>query len=136
MVGLGESSGEVLEAMRDLRAAAVDIVTLGQYLRPTPKHAAVERYVTPEEFAMYEREGLKLGFRFVASGPLVRSSYHAAEAFVAAAVASGARAERAADAPLAAEESEEYGLDGDRPGVQSRGVAAGQLLRPDALIRR
>jgi lipoic acid synthetase len=136
MVGLGESSGEVLEAMRDLRAAAVDIVTLGQYLRPTPKHAAVERYVTPEEFAMYEREGLKLGFQFVASGPLVRSSYHAAEAFVAAAVASGARAQPGAEAPLAATQSEEYGLDGDRPGVQSRGVGAGQLLRLDALIRR
>jgi len=135
MVGLGETGDEVLEAMRDLRAADVDIVTLGQYLRPTPKHAAVERYVTPEEFAMYEREGLKLGFQFVASGPLVRSSYHAAEAFVAAA-ASGARALPGAEAPVAAAVAEEYGLDRDRPGVQSRGVGAGQLLRPDALIRR
>jgi lipoyl synthase len=136
MVGLGETSDEVLESMRDLRAADVDIVTLGQYLRPTPKHAAVERYVTPEEFAMYEREGMKLGFQFVASGPLVRSSYHAAEAFVAAAVASGARAGEGAEAPPTAARSEEYGLDHDRPGVQSRGVVAGQLLRPDALIRR
>src|SRR5690606_34926889 len=59
MVGLGESDDEVLDAMRDLRAADVDIVTLGQYLRPTPKHAAVERYVSPEQFATYEREGLK-----------------------------------------------------------------------------
>lgn len=82
MVGLGETEAEVIEAMADLRDARVDIVTLGQYLRPTAKHAAVERYVTPEEFARYEREGLRLGFQFVASGPLVRSSYRAAEAFL------------------------------------------------------
>jgi lipoic acid synthetase len=83
MVGLGESDDEILESMADLRAASVDIVTLGQYLRPTPKHAPVVRYVTPEQFASYEREGRRMGFEFVASGPLVRSSYHAAEAFVA-----------------------------------------------------
>lgn len=83
MVGLGETDDEILESMADLRAASVDIVTLGQYLRPTPKHAPVVRYVTPEQFARYEREGLNMGFQFVASGPLVRSSYHAAEAFVA-----------------------------------------------------
>lgn len=84
MVGLGETDDEVLESMADLRAASVDIVTLGQYLRPTPKHAPVVRYVEPESFARYEREGQRMGFQFVASGPLVRSSYHAAEAFVAA----------------------------------------------------
>jgi lipoic acid synthetase len=89
MVGLGESDAEVVEAMADLRAANVDIVTLGQYLRPTPKHAAVERFVSPEQFAEYESEGRRLGFRFVASGPLVRSSYHAAEAFVATAMSGG-----------------------------------------------
>ncbi|MEI9954394.1 MAG: hypothetical protein WDO74_36865 [Pseudomonadota bacterium] len=65
--------------MRDLRAAGVDILTLGQYLRPTPKHAPVERYVTPERFDEYAREGREMGFAFIASGPLVRSSYHAAE---------------------------------------------------------
>lgn len=84
MVGMGETDVEVLEAMEDLKAAHVDIVTLGQYLRPTPKHAEVKRFVTPEQFSVYEREGQKMGFQFVASGALVRSSYHAAEAFVAA----------------------------------------------------
>jgi len=83
MVGIGESDDEVFEALGDLRAADVDIITLGQYLRPTPKHAPVDRYVPPETFAEYERVGRQLGFAFVASGPLVRSSYHAAEAFVA-----------------------------------------------------
>jgi lipoic acid synthetase len=84
MLGIGETPGEVSETLRDLRDAGVDIVTLGQYLRPTPKHAPVARYVTPDEFAAYEVEGKALGFSFVASGPLVRSSYHAAEGFVAA----------------------------------------------------
>jgi len=84
MVGTGETEAEVLEAMDDLRRAQVDIVTLGQYLRPTPKHLPVDRYVTPEQFAAYEQYGLGLGFSFVASGPLVRSSYHAAEGFVMA----------------------------------------------------
>ena len=87
MLGIGETPTEVSETLRDLRSAGVDIVTLGQYLRPTPKHAPVARYVTPEEFAAYETEGLAMGFAFVASGPLVRSSYHAAEGFVAARLA-------------------------------------------------
>lgn len=84
MVGIGETDEEVEETLRDLRTAGVDIVTLGQYLRPTPKHAPVARYVTPETFAAYERAALAMGFAFAASGPLVRSSYHAAEGFVAA----------------------------------------------------
>jgi lipoic acid synthetase len=84
MVGIGETDDEVLETMSDLRKAGVDIVTLGQYLRPTPKHAPVERYVEPARFAEFERAGLEMGFGFVASGPLVRSSYHAAEGFVQA----------------------------------------------------
>jgi lipoic acid synthetase len=82
MVGLGETLDEVREAMRALRDVGVDILTLGQYLRPTPKHLAVERFVTPDEFAMLQAEGMEMGFRYVASGPLVRSSYKAAEAFV------------------------------------------------------
>ncbi len=82
MVGLGEAHGEVLEAMQLLREAGVDVLTIGQYLRPTKRHAQVERYVEPSEFADYEQAGLDLGFRFVASGPLVRSSYRAAEAFL------------------------------------------------------
>jgi lipoyl synthase len=82
MVGMGESEAEVLDAMGDLRAAEVDVVTLGQYLRPTKKHAPVERYVEPAEFDRYRVEGERMGFRYVASGPLVRSSYRAAEAFL------------------------------------------------------
>ena len=82
MLGLGERPEEVRESMADLRAAGVDILTLGQYLRPTPKHLPVERYVTPEEFAALQADGAAMGFRYVASGPLVRSSYKAAEAFV------------------------------------------------------
>jgi lipoic acid synthetase len=82
MVGLGETRGEVLDALRRLRDADVDVLTIGQYLRPTKRHAPVERYVEPEEFADYERAGLDMGFSFVASGPLVRSSYRAAEAFL------------------------------------------------------
>jgi lipoic acid synthetase len=82
MVGIGESDAEVLETMRDLRAAGVDIVTVGQYLRPTPKHAPVDRYVEPAQFDAFAYEGRAMGFAFVASGPLVRSSYKAAEVFV------------------------------------------------------
>jgi len=82
MVGIGEEDGEITETLRDLRAAEVDIVTLGQYLRPTPKHAAVQRFVTPERFAELEREALAMGFLYAASGPLVRSSYKAGEVFV------------------------------------------------------
>jgi lipoic acid synthetase len=127
MVGLGERDDEILEAMRDLRSAQVDVVTLGQYLRPTPKHAPVERYVAPEQFAAYEREGYQMGFQFVASGPLVRSSYHAAEAFLAAAAAtpSGARAEP----QLPSHE-------GARPVVQPPRAEPTQLIRPESLLRR
>lgn len=82
MVGLGETEEETLEAMAMLHAADVDVVTLGQYLRPTKKHAPVKRYVEPAEFERYQVEGMKMGFKFVASGPLVRSSYRAAEAFL------------------------------------------------------
>jgi lipoic acid synthetase len=77
MVGLGETPDEVLALMRDLRDSHVDIITIGQYLQPTPKHLQVNRYVHPDEFAMYKTEGLRMGFRQVDSGPLVRSSYHA-----------------------------------------------------------
>ncbi|MBL0161119.1 MAG: lipoyl synthase [Bryobacterales bacterium] len=80
MVGLGETNEEVVDTLRDLRAHHVDIATIGQYLRPTPAHLPVLRYVTPAEFAAYKSEGLALGFTHIESGPLVRSSYHAAEA--------------------------------------------------------
>jgi len=82
MLGLGETRSEVLQAMRDLRAVECDILTLGQYLRPTEKHLPVEEFVRPEVFAELEAIGLQLGFRFVAAGPLVRSSYKAGEFFV------------------------------------------------------
>jgi len=77
MVGLGETTKEVQETMLDLRAAGVDILTIGQYLQPTKEHAPIERYYTPEEFAEFKRAGLAMGFRWVESGPLVRSSYNA-----------------------------------------------------------
>jgi lipoic acid synthetase len=77
MLGLGERDNEIMQTMDDLRAANVDILTLGQYLRPTPNHLAVERYVTPDEFASYREEGLHKGFVEVVAGPLVRSSYRA-----------------------------------------------------------
>ena len=80
MLGLGENRDEVLQVMHDLRAHNVDILTLGQYLRPSPKHLPIIRYVPVEEFAEYKRIGLEIGFRHVESGPLVRSSYHAADA--------------------------------------------------------
>jgi len=81
MLGLGESDSEVLECMADLRAARVDILTLGQYLRPTRQHLAVERYVSPEEFARLREHGLALGFLECVAGPLVRSSYRAERVF-------------------------------------------------------
>jgi lipoic acid synthetase len=80
MLGLGERDEEILEAFDDLRAANVDIVTLGQYLRPTANHLPVARFVTPEQFAQYRDAGLARGFREVVSGPMVRSSYRAEQA--------------------------------------------------------
>ncbi|MBE3552902.1 MAG: lipoyl synthase [Kyrpidia tusciae] len=79
MVGVGETWEEILATMDDLRAVDCDILTIGQYLQPTRKHLAVDRYYTPDEFAQLKEEGLKRGFRHVESGPLVRSSYHAHE---------------------------------------------------------
>jgi len=81
MLGLGETEDELVHALDDLRARAVDIVTFGQYLRPTMNHLPVERYVTPEEFERYRELGLARGFLEVVSGPLVRSSYRAERAF-------------------------------------------------------
>jgi lipoic acid synthetase len=77
MVGCGESDEQLLDAMRELRAAGVGLLTLGQYLRPTPRHAPVVRYVEPERFRAYRQAALAMGFAGVASGPLVRSSYRA-----------------------------------------------------------
>jgi len=79
MLGLGETGEEIAQTLADLRAARMDIVTIGQYLRPSAKHLQVERYYTPEEFAAWRDHGMALGFAHVESGPLVRSSYHAHE---------------------------------------------------------
>ncbi|MBI2773399.1 MAG: lipoyl synthase [Chloroflexi bacterium] len=77
MVGLGETRDEVIATMRDIRAQGTDILTVGQYLRPSPVHLPIERYWTPDEFASFRDDGMAMGYRHVESGPLVRSSYHA-----------------------------------------------------------
>ena len=77
MLGLGETPEEVIESMQDLRSVDVDILTLGQYLQPSPKHLPVVEFITPEKFEEYRILGIEMGFRYVESGPLVRSSYHA-----------------------------------------------------------
>lgn len=83
LLGMGETESEVLRTMRDIRARGVDILTLGQYLRPSKKHLPVAEYLNPGKFAEYEQAGLELGFRYIAAGPMVRSSYRAAEFFIA-----------------------------------------------------
>ena len=77
MLGIGETREEVMEVMDDLRRAGVEVMTIGQYLQPSPKHLPVQEYIRPEVFKEYEKIGLEKGFRYVESGPLVRSSYHA-----------------------------------------------------------
>ena len=96
MLGLGETHEEVVEALRLLREADVDFLTLGQYLRPGARNAPVVAYVEPEQFRSYQELGEEMGFRHVASGPLVRSSYRAAEHFY---LASRADAETSRETP-------------------------------------
>jgi lipoic acid synthetase len=86
ILGMGETNEEIVEVMKDLRAVDVDILTLGQYLRPSDSHIALDRYVTPDDFRRFYEIGMELGFRHVESGPLVRSSYHAWEQVQAAGV--------------------------------------------------
>jgi lipoic acid synthetase len=81
MLGLGEEEGEIFETLQDLRSVGVDIVTIGQYLQPTPKHLTVKAFIHPDEFAHWEKVAKELGFLGVASGPLVRSSYKASHLF-------------------------------------------------------
>jgi lipoic acid synthetase len=133
MVGIGETDDEVIETMHDLRNAGVDIVTLGQYLRPTPKHAAVDRFVEPAQFDAFAKAGKEMGFAYVASAPLVRSSYKAAEVFVRGVLRpndeAGARElleARLARANLAA------GVGGSL----SERAATAALISPESLIRR
>ena len=101
MVGLGETDDEILDVMRDLRAHGVAMLTIGQYLAPSPHHLPVERYVHPDAFARFEREALAMGFRHAAIGPLVRSSYHADRQ----AHSAGIDAARAVSSPAAASTS-------------------------------
>ena len=82
MLGLGEEAEDVHQVLRDLREADVDIVTFGQYLRPTRRHTSVKKYATPAEFSEWHRVASGMGFKYVASGPLVRSSYRAGELFL------------------------------------------------------
>jgi lipoic acid synthetase len=84
ILGMGETNEEVLDTMKDLRTVDVDILTLGQYLRPSDDHITLDRYVTPDEFKMFYNAGMAMGFKHVESGPLVRSSYHAWEQVQAA----------------------------------------------------
>ncbi len=79
MLGLGETEDEIIETLKDFRNTGVDIVTIGQYLQPTKKHIPVQKYYTPEEFKKFKRLGENTGIKYVLSGPLVRSSYHASE---------------------------------------------------------
>lgn len=139
MVGIGETDDEVLETLADLRASGVDLVTLGQYLRPSPKHAAVDRYVDPDTFAMFAREAEKMGFAYVASAPLTRSSYKAAEVFVRSILrpgdAHGADVllkERLADAQAAAIAN--GGAATTTSELAAR--ATSSLLSPSSLVRR
>ena len=81
MVGLGEDRQAVMQVMDDMRAADLDFLTIGQYLQPTPKHHALDRFVTPEEFAAYEKAAYGKGFLMVSATPLTRSSYHAGDDF-------------------------------------------------------
>ena len=90
IVGLGETNDEVVETMRDLREHGVDVVTIGQYLQPSPQHAAIDRWVHPDEFRWFREQGEALGFGSVFSGPLVRSSYRADEQRHAAETGRGA----------------------------------------------
>ncbi len=135
MVGIGEEPAEVSEALRDLRSAGVDVVTIGQYLRPSPRHAPVARYVEPAEFAAWEVEARALGFLYAASGPLVRSSYKAAEVWVRAKLgaapadeASAVLAERARQAAEGAERVRAEAPEGDPPEAPAL-VSAASLVR-------
>lgn len=91
MLGLGESFQEVENTLQDLRSIACDVVTFGQYLRPGPRHLPVQKYLTPKEFADWKERALSMGFLYVASGPLVRSSYRAGEYFIKGVVERGER---------------------------------------------
>ena len=143
MVGIGERDDEVLETLADLGKAGVDLVTLGQYLRPTPKHAAVDRYVSPEIFESYAEAARGMGFAFVASGPLVRSSYKAAEVFVRSILRPGdpEGADRLIKERLAEAQRAAQAIDGDAHGAprttsELAARATASLIPASSLLRR
>jgi lipoic acid synthetase len=112
MVGLGETKGELMETFRDIAETGCDILTVGQYLAPTPKHIPIEKYYSPDEFAGLKSEALAMGFRYVEAGPLVRSSYHA-----------GRHTQGAEGAGL------DYGNDPIFSAVESAGIQPGGLVQ-------
>ncbi|MFO0552443.1 MAG: lipoyl synthase [Polyangiaceae bacterium] len=137
MVGLGETDDEVLEAMSDLRAAGVNIVTIGQYLRPSPKHHEVLRFVEPAMFDRYAAHARELGFLYAASGPLVRSSYKAAEVFVRSMLTArgDGSADGAVDAELASRR-EAARIEAARVEVaRVEGAGEGTLIPTSSLVR-
>jgi lipoic acid synthetase len=151
MVGLGEGDDEVLETMRDLRDAGVDVLTIGQYLRPSGKHHEVVRYVEPSSFAAWEKAAAEMGFLYAACGPLVRSSYKAAEVFLHSLVGRAGDAARAGAphgdkrvAELLAERVEEARRGaariaaelGEEPVAQASPLPASGLVSPSSLVRR
>jgi lipoic acid synthetase len=139
MVGIGETDDEVVETLADLRAAGVDLVTLGQYLRPSPKHAAVDRYVDPATFERFAREASRLGFAYVASAPLVRSSYKAAEVFVRSILRPGdvhGADELLQDRLALAQEAAQKHGGAPRTTSELAARAAKMLLPADRLVRR
>ena len=127
MLGLGETEQEILKSMDDLRDHHVTVLTMGQYLRPTPKHAPVREYVAPERFAELRQLGEELGFQYVASGPLVRSSYKAAEFYAERLV----RARRAAT-----ERADDSEHSPDRVAVEVGEMRAGRFVVPPCQGRR
>ncbi len=147
MVGIGETNDEVLEAMADLREAGVDVLTIGQYLRPSPKHVAVDRYVPPDVFDRFAAAGDAMGFLYTASGPLVRSSYKAAEAFLrgllGARPGEGATPYGHVDAVLLErlatarrEASRVAGELGEEAGALAGSAPAERLVPAESLVRR
>jgi lipoic acid synthetase len=144
MVGLGETDDEVLETLADLRTAGVDVVTLGQYLRPSPKHHEVVRYVEPSTFAAWEKAAIGMGFLHASSGPLVRSSYRAAEVFVRSLLTGEVADPAKIDATLHARLDEarrgarrvSEALGDDAPPTALSGAGASGLLPPGSLVRR
>lgn len=140
MVGLGETDDEVVETMRDLRAADVDVVTIGQYLRPSPKHHEVLRFVPPATFDAWAREADAMGFLYAASGPLVRSSYRAGEVFLKSLLGkdgdvAGALEERLARARAAASEVAKNDDGASARGTERAVTAASSLLPASSLVR-